>query len=142
MKNAVSYLIILLFCSLVSFPLTAGADEPIPIKEFTATIDQDGIQRVSILAGEYYFDPNSIIVKVMVPVELTVTKEFGFIPHDIVMQSPEAGMEFALDISATPKTISFTPTRVGKYPVFCNKKFLFFESHRAKGMEGILEVRE
>ncbi len=40
------------------------------------------------------------------------------------------------------KVIRFTPTRVGSYPFYCNKKLLFFESHREKGMEGILEVVE
>ena len=60
-----------------------------------------------VITGGYFFDPNYIIVKVNVPVELTVTKEKGFVPHNIVMQSPEAGMEFTQDLTTSPKIISF-----------------------------------
>jgi len=142
MKNAISFLILFPVFFLAFSTFAAGADEPPQVKEFTAAIDKDGIQRVSILGGGYYFDPNYIIVKVNVPVELTVTKESGFVPHDVVMDSPEAGIDFAVELSTTPKTVTFTPTKVGKYPIFCSKKLLFFESHRHKGMEGTLEVRE
>lgn len=142
MKNAVGCLVLALVFSLGSFPFAAGANAPVQVKEFTATIDQDGVQRVGIVGGDFFFDPNYIIVKVNVPVELTVSKGSGLVAHDIVMQSPEAGIAFAVDIADTPKTISFTPTRVGKYPVFCTKKQLFFPSHRDKGMEGTLDVRE
>jgi plastocyanin domain-containing protein len=142
MKNTLGYLIFVIVFSLVSALLTAGADEPAPVKAFTATIDPDGVQRVAVTGGGYYFDPGYIIVKVNRPVELTVTKESGFVPHDIVMESPEAGLEFAVDLSSTPKTIAFTPTRAGKYPFFCGKGLPFMESHRDKGMEGTLEVRE
>lgn len=142
MKNAVRYLIFLAVFFLLFSTLAVGADEPPQVKEFTATIDKDGVQRVSILGGGYYFDPNYIIVKVNVPVELTVTKESGFVPHDVVIEAPEAGIDFSVELSSTPKTVTFTPTRAGKYQIFCSKKLLFFESHRHKGMEGTLEVRE
>lgn len=52
-------------------------------KIYRATIDADGIQRVEVLAGSYYFDPNYIIVKVNVPVELKIRKESGITPHNI-----------------------------------------------------------
>lgn len=75
---------------------------------------------------------------------LTITKGSGLVAHDIVMHSPKAGIEFAVDIADNPKmrTISFTPTKVGKYPVFSTKKQFFFPSHRDKGMDGTLEVRD
>lgn len=107
-----------------------------------ATVDKDGVQRVAVRAGEYFFDPSHIVVKVNVPVELTVSKEFGLF-HDIVMREPEAGMDFKVELDKDePKVIRFTPTRVGTYPFYCDKRFLFFKSHRAKGMEGVLEVVE
>jgi len=141
MKSSGSNLILAIVFSLMFFAFSVGADEPKQVKEYTATINQDGVQQVTLVGGGYYFDPNYIIVKVNVPVELTVTKESGFIPHDIVMKSPEADIEFAQDLSTTPTTIIFTPTKVGKYPIYCSKRLLFFESHRDKGMEGTLEVR-
>ncbi len=107
-----------------------------------ATVGDDGVQRVELVGGGYFFDPDHIIVRVNVPVELTVRKESGFVPHNIVVKAPEAGIEFEESLSSDPKTIRFTPTRIGSYPMYCSKKLLFFESHREKGMEGVLEVVE
>lgn len=109
---------------------------------FRAVADADGVQRVAILGGGYFYKPNHIIVKVNVPVELTVRKEGWFVPHDFVIDSPEAGITVRESLSTEPKVIRFTPTRVGKYPFFCSKKPPFFKSHREKGMEGVLEVVE
>lgn len=107
---------------------------------FVAPIGQDGIQRVEILAGEYYFTPNHIILKVNVPTELKIKKESSAIPHDIVLKAPEAGMDIAENINSEPKMIKFTPTKTGKFPFYCSKKFLFFKTHRERGMEGVIEV--
>ena len=111
-------------------------------KEFTAKTDPDGVQRVEILAGSYFFDPNTIIVKVNVPVELKIRKEPGMIPHDIVLKAPDAGIDFRQELKETPEIIKFTPTKTGTYPFACEKKVLFFESHKDKGMTGTLEVRD
>lgn len=109
---------------------------------YKAGIDADGIQRVEVIGGSYYFKPDYIIVKANLPVEFTVKKESGITPHDIVINAPEAGIDFKEDLSAEPKVIRFTPTKTGKYPIYCSKRFLFFKSHRERGMEGILEVTE
>ena len=121
------------------FSMSAAAAEK---KEFTAKTDPDGVQRVEILGGSYFFDPNYIIVKVNIPVELKVKKEPGMMPHDIVLKAPEAGIDFAQDLKETPEIIKFTPKKTGTYPFACEKKFLFFESHKDKGMKGVLEVRD
>ncbi len=117
------------------------AEEP-AIKTFTATPGPDGIQKVDILAGDYFFDPNLIIVKVNQPVELSVKKEGRIVPHVIAMKSPEAGMEFEESISREPKIVKFTPTKVGKYPFSCTKKPPFLKSHADRGMRGTIEVVE
>jgi plastocyanin domain-containing protein len=109
-------------------------------KVFTATIGADGVQKVEVAAGSYFFDPNHIIVKANVPVELKVSKEGGMTPHDIEMKSPDAGMQFSEGLSTTPKTISFTPTKTGRYPFYCGKKMPLAKSHRDRGMEGVIEV--
>ena len=111
-------------------------------KTFTATIGDDGVQRVEILGGEYFFDPDHIIVKVNVPVEFTVKKEPGLAPHNIVMEEQEAGIVFDEDMGKDPTVITFTPRQTGTFPFYCTKRFLFFKSHREKGMKGILEVVE
>lgn len=111
-------------------------------KRFTATIDADGVQRVQMTGGEYYFDPNVVVVKVNVPVELHVKKAGGVAPHNIVLKAPEAGIDFAEDLGSEVKVIRFTPTRAGSYPFECTNRFLFFKSHKDQGMHGVLEVVE
>ncbi len=111
-------------------------------KEFTATIGSDGVQRIDVVGGSYFFNPNYVIVKVNMPVELKIRKESGIIPHDFTLQAPEAGMDIQVDLGPEPTVVRFTPTRVGKYPFYCSKKPPFLDSHREKGMEGMLEVRE
>lgn len=123
----------------ILFGMNAAASDK---KEFAAKTDPDGIQRVEVIAGSYFFDPNTIIVKVNVPVEVKIRKEPGMIPHDIVLNAPEAGISFQQELKESPETIKFTPTKTGTYQFTCEKKVLFFGSHKDKGMTGTLEVRE
>jgi plastocyanin domain-containing protein len=101
---------------------------------------EGGIQRVQILGGSYFFKPKHIIVKANIPVELTVRREAGLTPHNLVIKAPEAGIAIDEALGTDPKRITFTPTALGKYVFYCDKKLLFFQSHRDKGMEGMLEV--
>ncbi len=131
----------LLLCSWVSLVGAAhGENHSKEEKVYKAAVGNDGIQRVELLGGSYFFLPNRIIVKVDVPVELLVKKEPGVVPHNIVMKAPEAGMDFEVSLADKSKAVKFTPTKTGTYPFYCNKKLLFFESHREKGMEGVMEV--
>ena len=116
--------------------ISASAQEPTTV----VPVAKDGVQRVDIVGGSYFFKPKYIVVKVNIPVELKVSKESGLAPHNIVAKSPEAGIEFQESLSSTPKIIKFTPTKVGKYPIYCTKKLPFSKSHREKGMEGVIEV--
>jgi plastocyanin len=109
-------------------------------KTLTVIAGPDGVQRIRMVAGSYFFEPNHLIVKVNMKTELTVMKEGGLTPHDIEMASGDAGMEFSESLSSTPKTIVFTPTKTGTFPFFCGKKAPFTKSHRERGMEGIMEV--
>lgn len=112
-------------------------------KRVVATVSLDGVQRVEIKGGEYYYDPNYIVLKVNVPVELTMKKDKGYVPHDIMVKAPEAGIDFKIDMkSDNPPVVKFTPTKVGKYPMYCDKQLLWFKSHRERGMEGMIEVVE
>jgi plastocyanin len=133
--TSLSVMILLL---LVFLATNARAEE----KKVVATIGADGVQRVEMVGGSYFYDPNYVVVKVNVPVEIKIRKEEGMLPHNFVMNAPEAGMDIRVELETKPTTIRFTPTKVGKYPFYCDKKFLFFKSHRDKGMKGILEVQE
>lgn len=127
---------------LLLFAVTIDAKE-IKEKRVVAAVDADGVQRVEILGGDYFFDPNYIVVRMNIPVELIVKKESGIIPipHNILIKAPEAGIDFNETMDTKPKPIRFTPTKAGKYPITCDKRFLyFFKKHSDKGMEGVLEV--
>ena len=117
----------------------AGSGQDSGEKRFVATVGQDGVQRVEISGGAYYFDPNVIVVKVNVPVEFVV-KKIGGLPHNIVLRAPDAGIDFKESLSKEPKSIKFTPTKTGKYPFWCGEKPPFGKSHKDRGMAGMLEV--
>jgi len=124
-------------------PAAAGeshSHEAMKEKRVVAAVGADGVQRAEVVGGGYYFDPNYIVVKVNVPVELKVRKASGYVPHDIVVKSPEAGINFSESLGSEPKSIKFTPTAVGKYAMYCSKKLPFAKSHRDRGMEGTIEV--
>jgi len=109
---------------------------------YRAGVDSDGVQRVTVVGGDYFFKPAHIIVKVNVPVELSVRREPGFAPHNLVLNDPAAGFAIEQDLSQEIKKITFTPKTAGKYPFYCSNKLLFLKSHRERGMEGVLEVVE
>ena len=102
--------------------------------------DADGVQRIRIVAGSYFFKPNHLVVKVNVPVELTASRESGITPHDLVIRADEAGLAVKEDLGTEPKKIVFTATKPGQYAIYCSKKLPFVAGHRDKGMEGVLEV--
>jgi plastocyanin domain-containing protein len=134
----------ILFLAAISIP-PALAEEPPPShappeETYRAFTAPDGIQHVSIVGGNYFFRPNRVIVKVNVPVELGVTLERGIVPHSLVIDAPEAGIQVDQKLSSEPKKIRFTPTATGSFTFYCKNKLLFLKSHRAKGMEGTLEV--
>lgn len=111
-------------------------------KPYRAVMDTDGVQQINILAGDYFFKPNHIIVKVNVPVRLVVRVERGIVPHGLVLKALEANISIDEDLSREFQTFIFTPSAPGRYAFYCPKKLLFFKSHREHGMEGILEVVE
>jgi len=105
-----------------------------------ASLGADGVQRAAILGGSYFFKPDHIVVKVNVPVELTVKREWGIVPHTFVLKIPQSGIDIDESLSTDAKTVTFTPPSVGTYTFYCRNKLLFFKSHEEKGMKGILEV--
>jgi plastocyanin len=124
---------------LLMFASVAVCADEVP---FIVPMDKDGVQRVEVLGGDYFFKPSHIVVKVNQPVELVVRKDGRIVPHSLVIDAPEAGIKVNVSLSHDPQTIAFTPTKTGSYPFYCDKKPWFLASHREKGMEGVLEVVE
>lgn len=119
----------------------AWAEEPEPVP-YVAVVGADGKQVVEITGGEYYFEPEHIVLKANVPAVFIVKRTGYIVPHNIKVEHPDAGMAFDVDMSKAGTRVEFTPTKAGTYPFFCDKKLLFFESHKQKGMEGVIEVVE
>lgn len=136
MKTAKVMALVLIFVSL------SYAAEIRQKKVFTATVNEEGVQVVELVGGEYYFDPDYIIVKANVPVEFRVKKAGGIVPHDIVIDASEADVKIKEDLGKEQKKLRFTLKRAGKYQFYCTKKLLFFKSHKERGMEGIIEAVE
>lgn len=132
--------IILLCLGIAGYAVCRADTHPPAESIYQATTGPDGVQHVEIKGGSYFFKPDHVVVKVNVPVELTVSIEKGLIPHTLVIDAPGAGVSVDEKLSSEPKSIRFTPTAAGKFPFYCKNKFLFFKSHREKGMEGVLEV--
>ncbi len=134
---------VFLFCLEIAGYGACLADTSLSDDEvYRATIAADGVQHVQVEGGSYFFKPNRVIVHVNVPVELMVSVSSSWIPHTLVIQSPETGISVDQSLSSDTKNIRFTPTAVGKHTFYCKNKLLFFKSHREKGMEGVLEVVE
>lgn len=106
-----------------------------------ATQDNPGVQRVDMDLGDYQFHPKTVSIAAGTAAELVLTNRDAITPHSFIVEAPEAGMEVNLEVSAGESaTIVLRPTRAGTYTFYCDKKFLFFASHREKGMEGQIEV--
>ena len=103
----------------------------------------DGVQRAEIIVHSYSYKPDHLIVTANAPVELILKSVTLIVPHTFVIQAKEAGLEIHEDIpSGKSITVRFTPTQVGKFKFFCDKKLLLLKSHKDRGMVGTLEVRE
>ncbi|MGW8272730.1 MAG: quinol oxidase [Thermodesulfovibrionales bacterium] len=130
--------VLLLTCVAVSG--AGAAEEEAVVEKAEAVLGEDGVQRVEVVAGSYFFTPNYIVLKAGIPAELVFKKEPGLTPHNVVLMVE--GQQVRVDISTEGTTVKLTPTTAGKIPFYCDKKFLFFPSHREKGMEGVIEVVE
>ncbi len=141
MKKGLRFLI---FITVLTFFLTAYSTTVKTFGEsefFLATISEDGVQRADVIVDSYSFEPNHLVVSVGKPVELRLKSVTSFIPHNFTLNYPETGLAVNQDIShGQDVKVRFTPTMTGSYEFFCDKKFLF-DSHKKKGMKGILEVR-
>lgn len=116
-------------------PSQSGAPVVIPVAA-------DGVQRATVTLDSYSYSPNHLIVEAGRPVELTLTSVTTIIPHNFIIKDPAGSLSIEQDISAGKTvTITFTPTRPGTFPIYCDKRLWPLPSHRDKGMEGTLEVR-
>jgi plastocyanin domain-containing protein len=133
-------LVFFILALLISEIITVStAEESKPVE---ASISQDGVQRAEIIVDSYSFAPDRILVVVGKPVELDLRSVTSVIPHNFSIHHPDAGMDIDQKIPhGEDVKVTFTPTKTGRYEFYCNKRGLF-GSHRKKGMEGTIEVKE
>ena len=119
--------------------LVAGCESGLdrPVREVTAQVGSDQIQRVTVIAHSFYFDPNRIVLKRGVAVELTVKNGAMLVPHNLSCEAQDAGIEIFADVGMFhgSKTVRFTPTQAGEFHFFCH-----VDGHAKKGMTGTLVV--
>ncbi len=115
----------------------SGLDRP--VHEVTATTGSDQLQHVTVTAHSFYFDPNRIVVKRGVPVDLKVKNGGMFVPHDFSCDAAEAGIDVDARVGMFfgSKHVRFTPTKAGEYHFHCD-----VDGHSKKGMMGTLVVTE
>lgn len=100
-----------------------------------------GPRVIDVKLDSYSITPETITVKTGEPVTLKVTNAAGMVPHNLIIQAPEAGIDVNVDLSGGKSgSATFTPTKPGRYEMHCDKKLLFFKSHKEKGMHGTLIV--
>ena len=120
------------------FPAMAAAERNMTTAH--AVLGDDGIQRLEIVAGSYFFEANHIIVKLGIPVELSIKIESKVVPHDFVLKVEASGIDIKEKIRKKGTLIRFTPNVAGEFPFYCSLRLLFLKRHRDKGMEGVLKV--
>jgi plastocyanin len=95
-----------------------------------------------MILDSYEYRPKHVIVQAGRPVELILTSVTTLTPHNFILKEESSGLSLDQDVGAgKTATLQFTPMHKGRFPFYCDKKLLFFASHREKGMEGTLEVR-
>lgn len=110
--------------------------------EVPVPVGTDGVQRATVESDSYSFIPSHLVVKAGKPVELTFKSVTWLVPHNLVLDDPRSGLRIREEIPAGESvTIKFTPAVTGSFAIYCDKKLMFFKSHREKGMEAMLEVR-
>lgn len=117
---------------------TQAADVAQPVPPFVVPMAADGVQRATIILDSYSYTPNHVIVEAGKPVELTLTSVTTITPHNFIIKD----LSVEQDVSAGKTiTIKFTPTQMGTFPIYCDKRLWPLPSHRDKGMEGKFEVK-
>ena len=142
--NRPSLTLVVALCGALAAASSLLAEEtsPVPAAPVVAELGADGVQRTTIVLDSYSYTPGHLIVQAGKPVELTLTRATLVTPHNFLLKEPDAGIAIEEDVGhGEPTKVRFTPTKPGLYTFYCDRKLLFFKSHREEGMEGRLEVR-
>ena len=128
----------IIFMALVSsYAALAESNDTAPK---TVPLSEDGVQRIDIVVDSYSYKPAHIQVTVNKPVELNLRSVTSIVPHNFVIDDPDAGIEIKETVpSGKDLTVSFTPEQTGAFKFYCSQSGIF-GSHLDKGMEGTITV--
>lgn len=124
--------------AMLAFEAEAVAPETGP---YQASMDADGVQRVALNGGSYFFRPDRIVVQAGQPLEISVKVEPGVVPHSFVLEAADGKVLADVKLGEAAQTLQFN-LPPGNYVFYCPKRLLGFKSHRERGMAGVLEARE
>ena len=103
---------------------------------------QETPQEITLILGDYRFTPDSLEVQAGRPVILTLINKDRFTLYNFIMQDIGAGLDIDSKVAAGSTTaIEFTPETAGSFTFYCSKKLPLMKSHRARGMEGMINVK-
>ena len=142
MDHMLRFLLLCLILGAIVPVVAIAAEESRGSQPTIVSFGEDGVQRVTIVLDSYSYSPDHIIVQAGKPVELILTSITTITPHNFVLKDGASELSVERDVSAGKTlTVQFTPMQRGMFAFYCDKKLLFFASHREKRMEGKLEVR-
>lgn len=117
-----------------------GAAEPYASHD-QAKEDADDVQRIEIVGGSYFFQPDHVVARAGRGLEISVKMAPGVIPHRFVLEMINGKPLADVPLDKKAKTLRLD-LPAGKYLFHCPNRLLFFQSHRERGMAGVLEVKE
>lgn len=116
-KKSVFYLIgILVLAGFSGILFLQGSRGNTNSNVFTASVDSDGVQKVSLGFKDYNYYPNTIKVKKDFPVEITLDETITGCYRSFVLRDFNVG---ALSGSPSEK-ITFTPDKTGVFRFSCS----------------------
>jgi plastocyanin len=119
-----------------------AADDSAMGTPMVVPISPDGVQRAVVTLDSYSYAPNHLVVESGKPVELTLSSITTITPHNFVIHEPSIDLWVEQDVGAGKTLVArFVPLQPGRVVFFCDKRLWPMPSHRAKGMEGILEIK-
>ncbi len=106
-----------------------------------AAAEGDQAATVHVTLGDYRFKPAEITLTAGQPAVLELENVDGITPHNFTLTNDAAGLDVDVNVPAgSSRRVTLTPSVVGTYPFYCNKKLPFMKSHRDRGMQGRIMV--
>lgn len=108
---------------------------------WSAAATDDGAQKFAVELGDYRYHPDTIEVTTGGKVILELHNRDSITPHNFTLKDESVGLNIDTNVPAGKTVkVEFTAPAAGSYTFYCNKKLLFLESHRERGMKGTLMV--